>query len=146
MDEYRQSVLGRALADVLQELEAPPSAVDASIGDTLFSLFDEAIRAELQQPTATHKRQRTASGAPQEISTRTPPPVFTHESMELQGNVKSYNRFMDKWSVHAAIEDDDSGALRLDHVPVKLHAASSSVEMLLKLHQSLPTARASSNT
>lgn len=142
MDEYRQSLLGRALADVLQELEAS-SDMDPRVGDTLFSLFDDAIQEEFQQQQQ-HKsaqQEKQQRGAPDE----TIAPLFTHETMELRGAVTSYNRFMEKWSIHATVADD---GLQLDHALVDLHAPapprsallvaprtrSSSVEMLVKLH------------
>ncbi|TYZ69074.1 hypothetical protein PybrP1_008452 [[Pythium] brassicae (nom. inval.)] len=74
MDEYRQSVLGRALADALQALEAA-GTVDGREGDAIFALFDDAVREVLEEARP------------------------THEALELRAHVDAYNRFMDKWSL-----------------------------------------------
>ncbi|GMF66847.1 unnamed protein product [Phytophthora fragariaefolia] len=99
MDGYRQTLLGRALADALRELEleleqqqqqAPP--LD---GDLLFSLFDEAVQTQLRQD------------AP-----------FTHEALELAGQLTAFNRFLADWSVQARVRPQD---VRLNHCVADLH-------------------------
>lgn len=109
MDGYRQSLLGRALADVLQSLEA--EGID---GDEVFALFDDAAREELSAGLhAASSRRRRAQGGDQEG--KDPGSVFTHKTMELSARLRSFNRFEDKWSLQAEVP---SGGLLLDGVPV----------------------------
>lgn len=132
MDEYRQSLAGRALADVLQELEGS-STIDTQAGDMLFHLFDVAVREEFYQP----KQQKAADGEnaadEEHEAPPSPPALFTHTSLELRAGVESYNRFMDKWSVVAALNGSDNSALLLDKARVPLPPAAS--RMLIKLHR-----------
>ncbi|KAE9108349.1 hypothetical protein PF001_g21097 [Phytophthora fragariae] len=44
IDGYRQTLLGRTLADALRDLEEERDALEVD-GDLLFSLFDEAMQA-----------------------------------------------------------------------------------------------------
>lgn len=129
MDEYRQSLAGRALADVLQELEGS-STIDAQAGDMLFHLFDAAVQEEFHQS----KQQKAADGenAADEVPL-SPPALFTHTSLELRAGVESYNRFMDKWSVVVALNGSDNSVLLLDKARVPLPPAAS--RMLIKLHR-----------
>ncbi|KAL4158501.1 hypothetical protein PRNP1_004277 [Phytophthora ramorum] len=124
MDGYRQTLLGRALADALQDLEKERGdhndlEVD---GDLLFSLFDESMELELRD-----------SG--QEGRT------FTHESLELTGKVTAFNRFLGDWSVQARVMPRD---IKLDHCVADLQLPQQqnhereedqNVAMRLKLRQ-----------
>lgn len=92
MDGYRQTLLGRALADALREVERAD-------GDLLFELFDEAMRRELR--TKTRSRQ-----------------THTHDTLELTGRVTAFNRFMDDWNVQAQVTPRD---VKLDHAVADLH-------------------------
>jgi hypothetical protein len=84
MDGYRQTLLGRALADALQELEQERGEDDEEVdGDLLFSLFDEAMKLELRD-----RRDKEHW-------------TFTHETLELSGQVTAFNRFMEDWSLQA---------------------------------------------
>ncbi|KAE8892974.1 hypothetical protein PF005_g17274 [Phytophthora fragariae] len=94
MDGYRQTLLGRALADALRELEEESDALEVD-GDLLFSLFDVAMQAELGRETP-----------------------FTHESVELTGQLTAFNRFLDDWSVQARALPQD---IRLNHCVADLH-------------------------
>ncbi|KAG2811936.1 hypothetical protein PC116_g17615 [Phytophthora cactorum] len=93
MDGYRQTLLGRALADALQDIEKELSgdnsdantAVLEMDGDLLFSLFDEAMQLELLDKRCKDQEK--------------PIKTFTHDSLELTGQVTAFNRFMDDWSV-----------------------------------------------
>lgn len=136
MDEYRQSLAGRALADVLQELEGS-GAIDAQAGDTLFDLFDAAVCEEFHQ---SKQQIDDANGDDDEVEaqeTPLPPVLFTHTSLELRARVESYNRYMDKWSVAAALNDSNNSVLLLDKASVKLPPAAS--RMLIKLHRPPPS-------
>lgn len=126
MDEYRQSVLGRALADALQALEAA-STVDPRDGDEIFALFDDAMRELL------------------------PAAQPTHEALELRARTEAYNRFLDKWSLAVALqsdsdedekdsEDADDGSARTSRALV-LDGAQWPLphsRMLVKLHKPPP--------
>ncbi|KAG7396676.1 hypothetical protein PHYBOEH_001904 [Phytophthora boehmeriae] len=119
MDGYRQTLLGRALADALQELEQT-EGVDCLDGDLLFSLFDEAMRLELRD-----SKKRTEEGQK----------TFTHGSLELSGQVTAFNRFMDDWSVQTRVA---SGDLKLDQGVMDLHLPPQQqreVAMRLKLRR-----------
>ncbi|KAG3023566.1 hypothetical protein PC120_g7500 [Phytophthora cactorum] len=79
MDGYRQTLLGRALADALQDIEKELSgdnsdantAVLEMDGDLLFSLFDEAMQLELLDKRCKDQEK--------------PIKTFTHDSLELTG-------------------------------------------------------------
>lgn len=134
MDEYRQTLLGRALADVLQEMEAAHSLVP-EIGDQLFAIFDGVLRDELRfvQPAKTRgssKKKPKHNAIPAADAVE-----LTHETLQLTGHVTSFNRFMDTWSVHVGMESTD--ALTLDHVAHALPTPSGGCdqELLVKLHE-----------
>ncbi|GAB9473020.1 hypothetical protein Gpo141_00010183 [Globisporangium polare] len=134
MDEYRQSLAGRALADVLQELESS-GTIDAQAGDTLFDLFDAAVREEFLQAKQQSDAPVAGEGETGDEEQQTPRP-FTHTSLELRAGVESYNRFMDKWSVVAVLAGSDNSALLLDKARLPLPPAAS--RMLIKLHRPPP--------
>ncbi|GLE11663.1 hypothetical protein PINS_up024212 [Pythium insidiosum] len=52
--------------------------------------------------------------------------------MDLEGHVRSFNCFMDKWTVHAALASSKS-SMRLDGLPVTL-PSTTATEMLVTLH------------
>ncbi|KAG2761951.1 hypothetical protein Pcac1_g26249 [Phytophthora cactorum] len=87
MDGYRQTLLGRALADALQDIEKELSgdnsdantAVLEMDGDLLFSLFDEAMQLELLDKRCKDQEK--------------PIKTFTHDSLELTGQVTAFNRW-----------------------------------------------------
>ncbi|KAG3147770.1 hypothetical protein C6341_g17631 [Phytophthora cactorum] len=107
MDGYRQTLLGRALADALQDIEKELSgdnsdantAVLEMDGDLLFSLFDEAMQLELLDKRCKDQEK--------------PIKTFTHDSLELTGQVTAFNRFMDDWSVLVRMRSQD---IELNHV------------------------------
>lgn len=130
MDGYRQTLLGRALADALRKVEASGAAGSVD-GDAAFELFDEAVRAELAAGLRASSRRRkrlktTAAGgqAPGDADAdgdgageeEADAPVFTHRSLALDARLRSFNRFEDRWSLQAGVR---SGGLRLDHVPLR---------------------------
>ncbi|KAG3146327.1 hypothetical protein PI126_g13366 [Phytophthora idaei] len=106
MDGYRQTLLGRALADALQDIEKELSgdnsdantAVLEMDGDLLFSLFDEAMQLELLDKRCKDQEK--------------PIKTFTHDSLELTGQVTAFNRFMDDWSVLVRMRSQD---IELNH-------------------------------
>ncbi|KAL3656779.1 hypothetical protein V7S43_018338 [Phytophthora oleae] len=124
LDGYRQTLLGRALADALQDLEKEGGGDDALEvdGDLLYSLFDEAMQLEL----------RDRRGKDQENAVRT----STHESLKLTGQITAFNRFMDDWSVLARARPQD---IRLNHGVADLHLPQvqegGQVAMRLKLRK-----------
>ncbi|CEG44978.1 uncharacterized protein PHALS_01301 [Plasmopara halstedii] len=109
MDGYRQSLLGRALADALQDLEKEQYENGADIsgntgkldGDLLFTYFDQAMQLEL-------------SDNGQENLTQT----FTHDLLKLTGRVTAFNRFENDWSLLAQVRSQD---IHLDHSLLNLH-------------------------
>ncbi|CAI5716585.1 unnamed protein product [Peronospora destructor] len=121
MDGYRQTLLGRALADALRELEkeqeeGKTSAEGLDIdGDYVFLLFDEAMRAEL--------RDRSSS---QEEQART----FTHETLELTGQIIAFNRFMDDWSLRACANACD---IKLNNCVAGLHLPQQGQKVAIRL-------------
>ncbi|KAG7389037.1 hypothetical protein PHYPSEUDO_011306 [Phytophthora pseudosyringae] len=107
MDGFRQTLLGRALADALQDLEKERGGADGGPevdGDLLFLLFDEAVQSELRD-----RRCKEGEGRPR---------TFTHESLELKGQVTAFNRFMGDWSVLVRTKPQD---IRLNHGVADLH-------------------------
>ncbi|KAE9033324.1 hypothetical protein PR002_g8733 [Phytophthora rubi] len=80
MDGYRQTLLGRTLADALRDLEEERDAL--------------------------------------ELRRETPGRTFTHESVELTGQLTAFNRFLDDWSVQARALPQD---MRLNHCVADLH-------------------------
>lgn len=129
MDGYRQTLLGRALADALREIEATGGESATTIdGDAVFALFDKAVSEELaaglrasgrrrkkhKADSATAKKGGTGNASEEDAGV--PPPVFTHRSLALDARLRSFNRFEDKWSLQAAVP---SGGLVLDHVPLR---------------------------
>lgn len=118
MDEYRQSVLGRALADVLQDLEGGGD-LDAAAGDALFALFDAAAREQLSETPA------------------------THETLALRAQTDTYNRFLDKWSLAVTLppgeEQGGDSALTMDGASWPLPRTCT--HMLVKLHTPPPPPR-----
>ncbi|ETM01648.1 hypothetical protein F442_01885 [Phytophthora nicotianae P10297] len=130
MDGYRQTLLGRALADALQDMEKECSgdSDDANAdalemdGDLLFSLFDEAMQLELL-----HRDRKD-----QERPVRT----FTHDSLELTGQVTAFNRFMDDWSVLVRMRPQD---IQLNHgvavldLPQQNHEHEKEQEVAMRL-------------
>ncbi|POM63062.1 hypothetical protein PHPALM_27703 [Phytophthora palmivora] len=124
MDGYRQTLLGRALADALQDLEKERQDGDTNVeidGDLIFELFDEAMQLEL------HDRRKDPEGMVR---------VFTHPSLELTGQVTAFNRFMDDWSVQARMKPQD---IELNHSVANLHLPKQNQEqevvMRLKLRK-----------
>lgn len=143
MDGYRQTLLGRALADVLREMEADSSGID---GDEVFAVFDEVMREELtaavratkQRETKSHQQAASATAPPTRskapatseaaqdaTATAAAPAVFTHQSMEVTAKLESFNRFADDWSLQAAVA---SGDLVLDRAPVRWHSVPAADE------------------
>ncbi|KAG1695911.1 hypothetical protein DVH05_019266 [Phytophthora capsici] len=106
MDGYRQTLLGRALADALQDLEEEGGGDEGLEvdGDLLYSLFDDAIQFEL----------RDRGGKKHEGVVR----AFTHNSLKLTGQVTAFNRFMDDWSVLARVVPQD---IQLNNGVADLH-------------------------
>ena len=95
MDGYQQTLLGRALADALQELEDEQRESDSMVaalnvdGDRLFVLFDEAMRTELcGVRNSGHETQGCR---------------YTHETLELTGHVVAFNGYMNDWSLQACV-------------------------------------------
>lgn len=136
MDEYRQTLLGRALADVLQEMEAEHSLVP-EIGDQLFSIFDGVLRDELRsvQPAKPRGSNNKKKPKPNATPAADGAVELTHETMQLTGHVASFNRFMETWSVQVGMDSTD--ALKLDHVAHALPTPSGGCdqELLVKLHE-----------
>ncbi|RLN62695.1 hypothetical protein BBJ28_00026641, partial [Nothophytophthora sp. Chile5] len=137
MDGYRQTLLGRALADALRDLEEASEGELQLDGDRVFALFDDAMRAELRASSAPKKSK---SPPP---ATDPAAPVFTHRSLQLTGEATAFNRFLDDWSVQARVASRD---VVLDHSEADLHLSTSpassseqqtegSVAMLLKLRR-----------
>ena len=96
MDGYQQTLLGRALADALQELEDEQREGDSTVaalnvdGDRLFVLFDEAMRTELcDVRNSGHQTQDRR---------------YTHETLELTGHLVAFNRYMNDWSLQACVK------------------------------------------
>jgi hypothetical protein len=126
MEEYRSSVLGRALADVLQEImeNLPPSATltenGRDIGDEMFQLFDEILQEEFKKA---NKKDSNAM-----------PNTFTHANLHLHGQVNAYNNYENQWSVECQVQQEDlrlgPRALSLD-LPHHVHT----IPLLMKLHQ-----------
>ncbi|KAG6584880.1 uncharacterized protein IUM83_16568 [Phytophthora cinnamomi] len=109
MDGYRQTLLGRALADALRELEGELE-LD---GDLLFALFDEAMQAELRRTS-------------------------THETLELAGQLTAFNRFLDDWSVQARAQPHDirlNHCVADLHLPQQDQGGEQEVPVRLKLRQ-----------
>ncbi|RLN92975.1 hypothetical protein BBJ28_00024206 [Nothophytophthora sp. Chile5] len=138
MDGYRQTLLGRALADALRDLEEASEGELQLDGDQVFALFDEAMRAELRDSSASRKSRRPRPAADPAA------PAFTHRSLQLTGEATAFNRFLDDWSVQARVASRD---VVLDHSEADLHLSTSpassseeegSVAMLLKLRRRAP--------
>jgi hypothetical protein len=128
MEEYRPTLLGRALADVLQEMERDGAIAEAD-SDVLFAMFDHAMRAEFAAAEPKPRKSEAPPTAP------TAPPLFTHRSMDLQGTAQSFNRFMDKWTVHATLSTTSGDSLRLEGVPLELPMGHvPAVDIVVKLH------------
>ncbi|TDH73561.1 hypothetical protein CCR75_006723 [Bremia lactucae] len=90
MDGYRQTLLGRSLADALHDIEmnCGDADVDRHVnGDLIFSLFDEAMMFELHD-------KRNAQ-------------TYTHDLLQLTGEVTAFNRFVDDWSVLACVKSHE---------------------------------------
>lgn len=134
MDEYRQTLLGRALADVLQEMEGSHSLAP-EIGDQLFSIFDDVLHDELRSVRPARSRSSKKKPKPNETPAADGAVELTHEILQLSGHVASFNRFMETWSVHVDMSTRDT--LSLDHVPHALPTPSAACvqELLVKLHQ-----------
>lgn len=138
MDEYRQTIAGRALADVLQELERSGS-LDARNGDALFDLFDAAVQEEIR---AARRKKKPSADSPDAGPPPAQSPLFTHDKLALHAHVESYNSFNEKWSIAATLQDRGSGdhtqhALTLDTAGLPLPPPQSA-RMLLKLHTPPP--------
>ncbi|CAH0521983.1 unnamed protein product [Peronospora belbahrii] len=109
MDGYRQTLLGRALADALRELEMEQEeekidAVDLSVdGDHVFRLFDQVMQAELRNGSKSQEKKGR---------------IYTHESLELKGQVVAFNRFLNDWSVQARVNTRD---MKLNRSVANLH-------------------------
>ncbi|KAJ0409998.1 hypothetical protein ATCC90586_009675 [Pythium insidiosum] len=130
MDKYRATLMGRALADVLQEMESSQQ-LRPEESDLLFELFDATIQEELDAAAAPLPAGSNTGANVGADDTVSRPTVFTHERMDVEGHVRSYNRFMDKWSVHVALPSSEG--LRLDGLPLAL-PSTATTEMLVTLH------------
>ncbi|RQM12842.1 hypothetical protein DD237_007429 [Peronospora effusa] len=121
MDGYRQTLLGRALADALRELEKEQEEGDTDAGglkidgDYVFVLFDKAMRAELRDRNNSQEEQAQ---------------TFTHETLELTGQITAFNRFMEDWSLRACANACD---IKLNNCVAGLHLPQQGQEVAIRL-------------
>ncbi|TMW58113.1 hypothetical protein Poli38472_011701 [Pythium oligandrum] len=129
MDAYRQTLLGRSLADVLQTLEREQQ-LRPEQSDAIFELFDQVLREEFAAAEPKPKKRSRTNPSDTTSPPSPSPPLFTHQTLQLHGKVQSFNRFMDQWTLHAEIPAD---GVALDG---QVHEQEAS-DLLLKLHKML---------